>query len=127
MAIQSIIGNLALFFAKLSLFLLFLRLFSPNRKLKYLVYFGIMFSATLSLSSVLVSGILCSPRPGQPWDDIGVIIRCSTERYFAVIQGVLNMFLDFYILYLPIPVLWKLHLPVRKRIGLIGVFMTGSM
>lgn len=127
MVIQGITGSLALFFAKLSLFLLFLRLFSPNRKLKCGVYLGITFSAAFSLTSVLVTGILCSPRPGQPWDDLRVIFRCSTERYFALIQGVLNMLLDFYILYLPIPVLWKLQLPVRKRMGVIGVFMTGSM
>ena len=127
MAIQGIIGSLALFFAKLSLFLLFLRLFSPDRKLKCLVYLGILFSGALSLTSVVVSGALCSPRPGQPWNDLRVILRCSTERYFAVIQGVLNMLLDFYILYLPIPVLWKLQLPVRKRVGVIAVFMTGSM
>ena len=120
-------GGFSLFFAKLSLFLLLLRLFAPNHRLRYQAYFGIAVSVALLLATIIVPSTLCVPRNGQDWDDLAVFSKCDGERYFAVVQGVINVALDFFLLYMPVPVVWALHLQTRKKIGVIAIFMAGLM
>ena len=45
----------------------------------------------------------------------------------GVVQGPLNVLEDLYIFILPIPTVLGLKLANRKKIGLILVFMTGSL
>ncbi|MCJ1384816.1 hypothetical protein MMC17_007934 [Xylographa soralifera] len=125
--VDTIVGGFTLFFAKLSLFLLLLRLFAPNHRLRYQAYFGIAVSACLFLATIIVPSALCVPRKGQNWDDLSIILKCSEERYFAVVQGVINVALDFFLLYIPIPVVWTLQLQPKKKIGVIAIFTTGFM
>ncbi|MCJ1315795.1 hypothetical protein MMC15_001115 [Xylographa vitiligo] len=89
--VDTIVGGFTLFFAKLSLFLLLLRLFAPNHRLRYQAYFGIVVSACLFLATIIVPSVLCVPRNGQNWGDLSSILKCGEERYFAVVQGVINV------------------------------------
>ncbi|MCJ1346583.1 hypothetical protein MMC31_004801, partial [Peltigera leucophlebia] len=43
------------------------------------------------------------------------------------VQGIFNIVSDFYVLVLPLPVVWKLQLPLRKKIAVSAVFMTGLL
>lgn len=38
-----------------------------------------------------------------------------------------NVILDFYVFFLPIPTLWKLQMPMRKKLGVISVFAFGGI
>ena len=98
-----------------------------NKILRYQVYAGIALSFALFLSSIIVSCALCTPSPGQAWHDLTTLVKCEKARYYAVPQGVVNVIIDFYLLYLPIPIVWHLNLQKRKRIGVIAIFLTGSM
>ena len=111
-----------MFSAKLSLFLLYLHLFRPNRRMRILIYLGIAFSFCLYFTNVPLNGILCSPRKGQQFSSQAVGEQCYRTLPFAIVQGTLNVLLDFY---LPIPVVWALQLPLNKKIGIIAIFMTG--
>lgn len=123
----AIIGALGLLFAKLSILLLLFRLFSPNRRFRYSIYVGIVWATLISLVTVVIATALCSPRKGEAFNNIMVAQRCHHLQSWAVAQGALNVLLDFYILYLPIPVVWKLQLGRNRRVGVLGVFMTGLM
>jgi hypothetical protein len=53
--------------------------------------------------------------------------RCSRAKPDAIAQGIGNILLDLYALVLPLPVVWGLHLPLKKKLGLMIIFLTGSL
>ena len=124
---ETIIRALGLLFAKLSILVLLLRLFSPNRRFRYAIYVGIVWTTLVSLTTVIVAGALCAPRKGEAFDGMKFAQRCGHSQIWATVQGALNVVLDFYILYLPIPVVWKLQLERNRKIGVLGIFATGLM
>ena len=62
---ESIIGAVALLFAKPSILLLLFRLFFPNPRFRYAVYIGIVWTTLVSLTSVIVAGALCARGKGE--------------------------------------------------------------
>ena len=124
---ETIIAALGVLFAKNSILILLLRLFSPARGFRYLVYAGLIWSTMISLVSIVVSGTLCAPRPGESFTSMKVASRCTHQSIWAVVQGTLTVLLDLYILYLPIPMIWKLQMDLKRRAGVVAIFMTGSM
>ena len=116
------------FCAKLSLFLLYYRLFSRRKWVRYLVYLGIGATVATYTATTIVYGYLCLPRHGQGWIEAGLSSRC--HKQFIMIVFVLspfNLLSDLYLLLVPLPAIWHLHLPLRKRLGIAGIFLTGSL
>lgn len=124
---ETIIAALGFLFSKVSVLLLLFRLFSPTRKFRYLVFIGIIWATTISLTTSVVAGALCAPWPGESFSSLTVARRCTHQGIWAVVQGALNVALDFYILYLPIPLVWQLQMGQRRKIGVTAIFMTGFM
>lgn len=117
----------AVFFAKLSLFLLYLRLFRPSQWTKILIYFGIVTTFAYYTATTVTFGVLCIPRPGESWMESDFSPSCRKSIVMTYIQGVFNVVSDFYLLLLPVPVVWNLQMPLRKKIGVLTIFMTGLL
>lgn len=124
---ETIIAAIGFLFSKLSILLLLFRLFSPTRKFTYFAYIGIAWATIISLTSIVVAGALCAPRDGESFSSMAVAERCTHEEIWAVVQGALNMALDFYILCLPIPMVLSLQMGRKRKIGVMAIFMTGLM
>ena len=122
---EIIVGALGWFFSKLSVLLLLFRLFSPNRLTRYLLFLGIAWALTISLITLALAGAMCAPRRGESFDDLTLSSRCSHQTAWAVIHSVLVLILDFYILYVPIPRIWRLQLSIQRKFGVLSIFMTG--
>ncbi|MCJ1254964.1 hypothetical protein MMC24_002780 [Lignoscripta atroalba] len=114
-----------IFLVKLAIFLLLLHLFSRLRWLRYLVYTGIAITGLFYFSGVIVAFVLCGPSPGQDYLAASMTPRCMKLARYGVAQGVANVLSDFYLLFIPIPAIWSLQLPTRKKIGVSSIFMTG--
>ena len=123
---DTIIAALGLLFSKASILLLSFRLFSPTKRFRYLAYIDIFWATIVSLTSI-VSGALCAPRHGESFSDVSVAKRCSHKGIWAVVQGSLNMCLDFYILYLLIPMVSNLQIGRKRKLGVMATFMTGFL
>jgi large subunit ribosomal protein L36e len=41
--------------------------------------------------------------------------------------GFFNVFSDFALLLLPVRSIWKLHVPIKKKLGVLAVFATGLL
>ena len=117
----------AVFFAKLSLFLLYLRLFEPDWWTKSLIYFGIISILAFYTATTVTFGVLCIPRSGETWAESSFSTRCGKSIVMTYIQGIFNVVSDFYLFVLPIPVVWQLQMPLRKKIGVSAIFMTGLL
>ena len=116
------------FCAKLSLFLLYYRLFAPHQWIRYLVYLGIGSSAATYTASTIMYGYLCLPRHGQSWTEAVLSSRCHKQTIIlGYVQGPFNILSDLYLLFLPLSSVWQLHLPLRKRLGIAVIFLSGSL
>ena len=117
---------------KLSLFLLYLRVFHPYKWMVYCVWVGIVLNIGFYTTYAIYVGVLCSPAPGKNWNDLLVAQfigenRCASTIQFALIQSGVSIASDFYLLLLPIPAVWQLGLQPRKFIGVVSIFATGLL
>ncbi|KAL8927609.1 MAG: hypothetical protein Q9172_001319 [Xanthocarpia lactea] len=113
--------------AKLSLLSLYLEAFRPNQKLRYAIYFGIVFVTLFYTGTFIAFCVLAIPRPGQTL--IGTILSDDVASLIpiSVAQAGVNVASDFYIFILPIPGVVQLQMPMKKKIGICAIFATGSL
>ncbi|KAL9611035.1 MAG: hypothetical protein Q9204_009044, partial [Flavoplaca sp. TL-2023a] len=121
---SSLVYSLAVFLMKLSVLLLQKQLFGVNRIFRYLIYFGIAFQAVWAIVSVAVYSVAAAECTG-----IEALSRtfCPNLWKFVIVQGVINLATDIYILVLPVGIVLKLQLTRARRIGILAIFLTGSL
>lgn len=115
----------SIFLGKCSILLLYLRIFSPDKTFRHKVYIAIAFSCATQLAGTPIEAVLCAAKPGTRWAVLNP--NCSKSFNYGLVRGIANLLVDLCILYLPIPVVMRLQMPMRRRIGVITIFMTGLM
>lgn len=128
--LSSILYGPTIFFIKLSILLQYLRIFVPNRKGNMFMFVGVQACIWSLFLFYLVDTIfeiaLCTPRK-KIWNPLMTSGRCfNTDAAFQA-TGIFNVISDFVILGLPMPSLWKLQMPRRKKILMMAVFATGFL
>jgi len=114
-------------FIKLALFLLILRIFSTLRWLRILVHLGATFNILFYFSGSIALVVLASPRHGQNYLEVLEGPASTHSKTLLIVQGVVNVVSDFYLLVVPLPAVWGLKLPLKKRFGILAIFGTGSL
>ncbi len=112
---------------KLALFLLYLRIFSPDRWTRYLIHFGIWINVAFYVSCSIAQAIMCAPKHGQTWQESTFTPLCRDTQIFSWLQGPWGVVSDLYLLILPMPAIWRLQMPLRKKIGVCAIFATGFL
>ena len=115
---------------KLSLFLLYLETFGRLKWLRRLVYVGAILTGLIYFSSMIALIILCAPRDGQTEQSYLIALsspRCALSKPLSIALGSVNIVSDFYILIIPLPAVWSLQLPIRSKIGVSAIILTGLM
>lgn len=125
-----VVGNFytaALPFAKISILAFYLRVFEQQRTFRFLVYGTAAFVAAYATSGVMVIIFSCSPINAS-WR-LAVAAepstKCVNRPLNYLFQASLNIISDIFIVCLPAPLVWKLQMPLRQRLSLIGVFALG--
>ena len=115
-----------LFFVKLSFLLLYLRVFTTSKRVKWILYATIAFLFGYCL--LLVCGTIwqCSP-VAKAWDLTIKHGRCINEFTLTLVCAALNIVTDIMILVIPIPLVLALHLPTKQKIGILTMFLTGVL
>ncbi|KAF2274904.1 uncharacterized protein EI97DRAFT_434812 [Westerdykella ornata] len=104
---------------------MYLHLFEPLRWLRLGAYFGLFLNWGFYTAVIIASIYFNAPSPGQTWQE-----GAQNERYKRSFNMTLpiasgSLFLDCYILVLPIWVVWNLRLSFRRRLGVMAIFATG--
>lgn len=115
----------AVFFGKCALLLLYLRIFSPGKAFRYQIYATIAFAFGTQVSMIPVDTILCAPPRGISWAIPNP--NCSKSYVNGVVAGPSSLLIDLIVFYLPIPVIMRLHMPKRRRLGILAIFLTAFM
>ena len=109
-----------MFFTKLSLLLLYYRLFSANRVTKYLVIFGMTYNFTLYTIWVCLTLLLCRAS--------SLNTHCIRDlNIFVLIASSLNILSDLFTLLIPILPVLRLQLASRQKAGVLTVFCAGFL
>ncbi|KAI9678954.1 MAG: hypothetical protein M1829_001939 [Trizodia sp. TS-e1964] len=104
---------------KLSVLFLYRRIF-PQPAFQRLVWITVGLVASYGIVSVLIAANLCFP-----FDHLWNQNVCFDQVKFIYGTTAFNTALDILIFALPIPLLWKLHVPRGKKAALISIFLVG--
>ncbi|KAJ5512832.1 hypothetical protein N7463_002384 [Penicillium fimorum] len=122
-------GKHRIMFVKLSLLWFYLRL-DRHGYMKWAVYVLTFVVLGLSIASGLVLAFSCFP-PAKFWDLTGTVpghcMSPTSQQTFYEANGVLNIVTDILIYLTPVPMLWKVQMPLRKKLALMGVFGVGIL
>lgn len=122
MSSLSVIYVLAILFTKISICLLYLRIFAVQKRFTAFVKGGMMFftiyyAATLGLS---IATVMKCDRPSALRDSL-----CAKTESLTLFQAVINVSTDLYLLVLPIAPIIQLKMPQRKKLGVLAIFLCG--
>lgn len=106
-----------MYFVKLSILLLYLRVFTIAKKLRIMTWITILVVTAYSLAGLIGTITRCNPSKGA----------CDNVTHLSIISSVLNILTDIAILILPIRQVWKLQVSTKQRIGVLFVFALGSL
>ncbi|KAG9245081.1 hypothetical protein BJ878DRAFT_503157 [Calycina marina] len=111
-------------FIKLSLLAFYLRL-SKEDRFRQCIYVMVVITITFGTASIFVVALQCIPL-SYLWDKTQPQ-NCVKLQDFYYANAALNIVTDFTIYALPLPMLWKLHLPIFQRVGLCFVLSMGAL
>ncbi|RFU81869.1 hypothetical protein TARUN_332 [Trichoderma arundinaceum] len=124
---QGVVLGPVIFFAKAAILLLYLQIFTSHRPMRIAVYVGIVFTGLTYWASVPLEIAFAAPHPGETWGDLLLNGRPEKLIYWGIVQGTLAVVIDLYIFILPLPVLWRLHMSLKRRVALCAIFFTALM
>lgn len=109
----------------MAILLIYLRLFGVNKTFKYFTWVVMFFVCGYLTSNFWTQLFGCSP-PSKYWlpDTPG---HCMNYTKAGLAYGSMNISSDFFIFILPLPMIWRLQLSRREKIGVSLIFMSGAM
>ena len=110
---------------KMSILILYLRLFAVNKTFRYLTWSMMVFVCGYLIANLLTQIFGCSPR-SKYWDP-GIQGHCINYTKAGLAYGSMNIISDLLIFILPIPIVWQLKLATKEKIGVSIIFMSGAM
>ena len=125
--IAEILNPPSMFITKLSILLQLAHLFIPNRSSKTgrFMQLFILVNFLWFLAAFFVSIFYCRPRakiwkPALPGE-------CLNFQVFILITGLFNAVSDITLLAMPIVVVWRLQMSMKRKLGISAVFAIGTV
>ena len=116
-----------IFITKLSILLLYLRVFAPSKKgwTYIIIHLLLWFNAAFYLADTIVEIAACIPRE-RIWNP-DVPGRCVNIDVLILATAIINSISDVSLLLLPIFAVWRLHLRTSQKLGISAIFMAGLL
>ena len=109
---------------KVSILLLYLRIFGSCHRLRRSEYGVISLVAGYSVAAFFPALLECRPREKRWTGGPGYCINADA---LAVTSCAVNILTDFLILILPMPCVWLMRLPLRQKLTISVLFAAGSL
>jgi hypothetical protein len=110
-----------------------LELFGRLRWMRYMAIAGMTVTGLFYGAVVVLFAIVCLPRDGAGPSQSPYLREVNSARcrhvslVIRLVVGIVNLASDLYLILLPLPAVWSLCLPRRKKLGVSTIFLTGSM
>ena len=106
---------------------MYLQIFRPMKRLRYGSYVGAVVNVLFYVCILIVTLAYTVPAPGQTWQESIQTARSVHSVTMSPYVSSGSLVLDVYILVLPIAGVSKLQLTIRRKMGVIVIFLTGLM
>ena len=111
---------------KTSLILLYYRIFGVVRWFRWLLAVAWTLVLLYYIVALFLAIFECTPVAFY-WDKKIKGGKCINENQFYRWNGVANLLIDFMILCLTMPMVWRLNLEFRQKISLSSIFLLGLL
>ena len=124
-----IVARISIFFTKFSILLLFLRLFEPPSTRKgttfYVIWAAVWANLLYCIALVLVVLLDCV---GQP-HAVGFTLEHTCIKGYPLMMSasVINVTSDVVLLIIPLVKVWGLQMKLRRKLGLLTIFVVGFL
>lgn len=108
---------------KLSILLFYISVFTVPR-IRTAVFIIIGLTVTMFVAVLLEVFLTCRPFEFT-WDKTIPGGVCGNSTYGYLVIAIVNMVIDFSVTSLPMPVLWKLKMPARKKLAISAILGLG--
>ncbi|KAI2626819.1 hypothetical protein GGS21DRAFT_261798 [Xylaria nigripes] len=122
--VQSTFFAPVFFASKASIFFLYLQLFGVQNHIRTAVRIGLVVSGFLYIPNFALSAIFEAPSAGQSWESLLTADKSHKLVIWGIIQSSLTIVLDFYIFFLPMPIIVRLNMSFARRLQLMAIFTT---
>ncbi|CAJ2512980.1 Uu.00g010990.m01.CDS01 [Anthostomella pinea] len=111
---------------KLSLLFLWKRLFGSSKPFRIVCRVMIPITVAWTLAFLFTTIFQCGTRWTMNWAPIGIFLtQCIESLNVLTVFSVTDILSDLIIIAMPVPVIWRLHQPTRKKIALTSIFLVG--
>ncbi|KAJ5915816.1 hypothetical protein N7454_010957 [Penicillium verhagenii] len=111
---------------KISILLLWKRMISPIRSFQTCCHVMIGVVIAWSIAFLFATVFQCGLNWNWNWAPITLFLtQCSNTLNMLTAFTATDIATDVVIIVMPVPIIWKLHLPTAKKAGLTGLFMLG--
>lgn len=113
----------AIICVKFAILLLYLRIFSHGTSRHFRLYvYGIMaFVFAYSFAGFWIQIFACIPQD-KIWDVKIQRGHCVNRNGLSIASSVLNIFTDLLMIIIPVPMVWRLQMPVGQKLSVIFMF-----
>ena len=89
-------------------------------------YLVIWLNFCFYIADIFSEIFLCNPRE-KYWNVLITTGHCYDANAVNTASGAFNTFSDFLTLLLPQRVIWKLQMPLKRKLGVSAIFLTGLL
>ena len=130
LCLQAFVGVQTLYFlnaalTKTSLLLLYYRIFGVVKRYRLALWISAFIVLGYWIATTILAFLGCIPF-AYNWDK-NVPGRCVNLVGFFRWNGICNLLIDFLILLLPLPMVWRLNVASRQKLELSGIFLLGLL
>lgn len=110
---------------KFSILSLYMVLF-PGRRFSQICYATMALTTAYLISVILEALVLCQPVQ-YSWDKSIPDGTCKGENIAYLVAGITNLVIDAWVVVLPMPKLFSLHMSLTKKLSIASMFGLGAL
>ncbi|KAL4744850.1 hypothetical protein BDW72DRAFT_208685 [Aspergillus terricola var. indicus] len=115
------------FVIKVALLAVMLRIFAPDRHKVIIVYVTIIVLLLYYIPALFIKVFFCKPISTYWFGAEVTGGTCLDQRKVIIADATISMISDFWILVLPIPMLWSLKMSLSKKLRVVGILGAGGL
>lgn len=126
---MEILFGIVLTTVKLSILWFYWKVFATNSGQnvnKRMIQAAAILCVVWFLTATFVVVFQCKPINAY-WNNFAQAPYCLNSPKMLLGYEITNLFVDVFILCIPLPIVWKLHLQTSKKAGLVGIFLLGAL
>ncbi|KAM7215551.1 hypothetical protein V8F06_009117 [Rhypophila decipiens] len=119
--------------SKASILFLYRRIFCSDSLLRnftlYIVWFLLVIVALFGIGITLAHVFACGTQFHYWWSSAGADLRahCADTQTLTYAHSVSGFIIDVLLMAIPIVPVWRMHLPLGRKLGVMAVFLTGGV